>query len=282
MSATLEYLRPTTLDEALALLRRPGMRTVPLAGGVWLVPRLRRDVDVPDPLAEAVDAVVDLAELNLSFIAPEGRAGDGWLRLGAATPLEQISASAVCREFAGGLLAQAAQRAMPLNQRNAATLAGVVLGDESTSELLLALLVLDAQVAIAAEQPALVALDALRVESSHFPAGGLMTEIRLTWPSETVQGGMARVARTPADRPIVAAAALGDKSGRRLALGGVADKPLLLRLRADDDLEQALEAKLAKVALLSDWQGSAEYRRAMALVLGRRALAQVAIENALT
>ena len=43
MPATLEYLRPTTLDDALTLLRRPGLRTVPLAGGVWLVPRLRRE-----------------------------------------------------------------------------------------------------------------------------------------------------------------------------------------------------------------------------------------------
>ena len=28
-----------------------------LAGGTWLTPRLRRDIDVSDPLEEAVDAI---------------------------------------------------------------------------------------------------------------------------------------------------------------------------------------------------------------------------------
>ena len=130
MPATLEYLRPTTLGDALTLLRRPGVRTVPLAGGVWLVPRLRRDVDVPTSLYEPVDAVVDLADLGLSYVELDGQPGNGSLRLGATTTLEQISDSAVCQQLAGGLLAQAAQRAAPLNQRNAATLAGVALGAE--------------------------------------------------------------------------------------------------------------------------------------------------------
>lgn len=273
MPATLEYLRPTTLDDALTLLRRPGVRTVPLAGGVWLVPRLRRDVDVPAPLDEPVDAVVDLADLGLSFIELEGQPGHGSLRLGATTTLEQISDSALCRQLIGGLLAQAAQRAAPLNQRNAATLAGVVLGAETTSELLLALLALDAQVAIAASEPALVALDDLVAALPPYLAGGLITEITLPWPGETVQAGTARVARTPADQPIVAAVAIVDGNRRRLVVGGVAAQPLLVPLAEEDDLPTALEARLAGVSLLSDWQGSAEYRREMALVLGRRALA---------
>ena len=101
-----------------------------------------------------------------------------------------------------------------------------------------------------------------------------MTEITLPWPDETIQAGTARVARTPADQPIVAAVAVVDGASRRLAVGGVAAQPLLVPLEAEDDLPAALNARLAGVALLSDWQGSAEYRREMALVLGRRALAQ--------
>jgi CO/xanthine dehydrogenase FAD-binding subunit len=45
-----------------------------------------------------------------------------------------------------------------------------------------------------------------------------------------------------------------------------------VRLAADDDLEAALNAALEGAQVLSDWQGSSEYRRAMALVLSRRAL----------
>jgi CO/xanthine dehydrogenase FAD-binding subunit len=276
MPATLEYLRPRTLDEALALLRRPGLRTVPLAGGAWLVPRLRRDVDVPNPLEEPVDAVVDLAGLGLSYIEPEGQPGDGWLRLGATTTLEQIAHSPACRELAGGILAEAAQREAPINQRNQATLAGTVLGALSQSELLLALLALDARAVVDAGQPLTLPLDELLADLPGQLGSGLVTEIKLPWWGETARGALARVARTPTDQPIVAAAALADGDSRRLALGAVTANPLLLRLGTEAELEPALAAALEDVPLLSDWQGSSEYRRAMALVLGRRALEHAA------
>ncbi|HSN74319.1 MAG TPA: FAD binding domain-containing protein [Anaerolineae bacterium] len=274
MSATLEYLRPKTLDEALTLLRRPGMRTVPLAGGAWLVPRLRGDVDVPEPLEEPVDAVVDLADLGLSFIELEGQPGDGSLRLGATTTLEQMADSAVCRQLASGILAQAAQREAPINQRNAATVAGAVLGAPSQSELLLALLALAAHAVVNAGQPRAVPLNELLADLPGQLGGGLVTEIKLPWPAETARGGLARVARTPTDQPIVAAAALVGGDSRRVVVGGVTSAPLLLRLEAGVDLEPVLDAALEDVPMLSDWQGSDEYRRAMALVLGRRALEQ--------
>ncbi len=276
MPATLEYLRPKTLDEALALLRRPGLRTVPLAGGAWLVPRLRRDVDVPDPLKEPVDAVVDLTGLGLSFIELTGQPGDGWLRLGATTTLEQIADSAVCRQLASGILAQAAQREAPINQRNAATVAGAVLGAPSQSELLLALLALAAHAVVTTGQPRAVPINELLADLPGQLGDGLVMEIKLPWPAETVRGGLARVARTPTDQPIVAAAALADGDSRRLAVGGATAMPLLLRLGAEAELEPALDAALADLPLLSDWQGSSEYRRAMALVLSRRALDQAA------
>src|SRR5512136_1398876 len=53
-----EYHKPTTLDEALKLLRRTKLKSVPLAGGTSLIPEAARDVQ----------AVVDLNALSLSFI----------------------------------------------------------------------------------------------------------------------------------------------------------------------------------------------------------------------
>lgn len=276
MPATLQYLRPTTIDDALALLRRPGLRTVPMAGGTWLVPRLRRDVTVPEPLDEPVDAVLDLAGLGLDGIELQGEPGNGWLHLGAVTTLAAVSDSEICRALAGGILAQAAQREAPLNQRNQATVAGVALGAPSSSELLLALLALAAHAVVESGQTAVLPLQDLLTDGTQHLAGGLVTEIRLPWPAETARGGVARVARTPADQPIVAAAAVVDGASHRLAVGGVAERPLLLRLAAADDMEPALQAALAGAPLLSDWLGSAEYRREMALVLGRRALAAAA------
>lgn len=271
MPATLEYLRPQTLGEALMLLRRSDVRTVPLAGGTWLVPRLRRDVEVSDPLADRVDAVVDLADLGLDGIDLEGEPGAGWVTLGATATLTQVAESLICREVAGGILAQAAQRAAPVNQRNAATVAGATLSASSQSELLLALLVLEGQIVVNDGEPRAMSLHELLADPGQL-AGGLATAVRVPWPAATVGGGLARVARTPGDAPIVAVAAAVDGAGRRLAVGGVAAASLRLHLAADEDLERALNAALDGVELLSDWQGSSEYRRALAPVLSQRAL----------
>jgi CO/xanthine dehydrogenase FAD-binding subunit len=208
--------------------------------------------------------------LALDGIDLEGEPGNGWLILGATTTLAQIVDSSICRDVAGGVLAQAAQREAPINQRNVATVAGVALGAPSQSELLLALLALASHAVVDAGQPRVIPLHDLLADPGQL-AGGLVTAVRLPWPAAKVGGGLARVARTPGDVPIVAAVAVADAAGCRLAVGGVAAEPLLLRLVAGDDLEAALNAALEGVEVISDWQGSSEYRRAMALALSRRA-----------
>jgi carbon-monoxide dehydrogenase medium subunit/putative selenate reductase FAD-binding subunit len=73
------------------------------------------------------------------------------------------------------------------------------------------------------------------------------------------QGAVARVARMPADRAIVAAVARRDPQGTVLvAFSGVAGAPVL----ADDP--DRLEPP-------GDFRGSSEYRKAMARILGNRA-----------
>ena len=121
------YFRPDNLKTALALLQRPDMHAVPLAGGSWLVPHLRTDVDLPGSLAAEVDAVVDLADLGLNTVRLEGSPGSGWLHLGATTLLTDLVDGEACQAIAGGLLAEAARREGPVNLRNTATVAGSVL-----------------------------------------------------------------------------------------------------------------------------------------------------------
>lgn len=98
--------------------------------------------------------------------------------------------------------------------------------------------------------------------------------------------GEARVARTPSDEPIVSAVAVVE-GGRqavtraRLALTGVWPRPAGLAKAADrlagapltlDAIRDVSSAVEAEVAPKGDFLGSAEYRRAMAGVMARRAL----------
>ena len=78
----IEYHKPTTLDEALKLLRRTRLKTVPLAGGTSLVPEAAPDVQ----------AVVDLNALELSYIkTSEVSENLRGLEVGATTKLQTLA-----------------------------------------------------------------------------------------------------------------------------------------------------------------------------------------------
>jgi len=268
-----EYHRPTTLTTALRLLARPTPRTVPLAGGTWLVGRR-------DP---SIQAVVDLSGLELAFIKKGGRQ----VRLGAMTTLQTLVEDPLVYELAGGLLAEAAQRSAAPAIRNVATLGGTLVVGEATSEVLLALLVLGAQVAIRSPIRREVGLPAFLADRpAHLPSHALISEVCLPNPSAGTAAALAEVRRTPADRPIVNAAALVVRRGAtcrvaRLALGGVAPYPcrlpdveaLFSYRRFDTDLlSHTAETVAAAVSPLDDSLAGADYRRAMAAVVVTRAL----------
>jgi len=261
-----EYHRPKTLDDALALLRRSDIRSVPLAGGTELVGRKDK----------SVEAVVDLQDLGLAYIREE----QGRVCIGAMTRLQELVDSPVVQGLANGLLSHSAQTTAPLNTRNAATIGGAVAVAHPEDDVLAALLVLDAEVRLRAPRKKRLALaDYI----AHKP-WGLITEIRVPRPAGSVGTAYEKVARTPSDRPIVSATALLAMRGEvcqkaRLALGSVATTPLRVP-RTEKLLEkqkitaqlidQAAQAVMEQVQPPSDFRASAEYRREMCGVLVRR------------
>jgi carbon-monoxide dehydrogenase medium subunit len=277
MARVREYHQPETVAETLNLLARSGVVSVPLAGGTTLVPRLVQ-------ADNEVEAIVDLGRLVLDYIAFEG----DLLRLGAVVRLSDVVDSPVCSKVAGGLLSRAARLNAVVNVRNAATVGGVVVEGEPTSELLLALLALDAAIAIqsAADEPRSLPVDAFLRAPADALAQGLLTEVHFSVPQGHVGSGLARLGRTPRDRPIVAAAALVTRQDDvaahvSLALSGVAEKPVRLGTVGDalegqslttEVLDGALDGLVEQLAPPDDFRGSAEYRQAMAPILARRAL----------
>jgi CO/xanthine dehydrogenase FAD-binding subunit len=106
--------------------------------------------------------------------------------------------------------------------------------------------------------------------------------------TEGIRWGYAQVARTPADDPIVSAVACVEMQGgrvqeARIALTGAWSRPVGLAKAAgrlaggqlDEKQIQAVAAAVEEeVSPKGDFRGSAEYRRSMAAVMTRRALAQ--------
>jgi carbon-monoxide dehydrogenase medium subunit len=259
------YYRPGSVDEALALLQLEN--ACPLAGGQQVLVA-ERSV----PLA-----LVDLQVVGLDGLTRQ----DERLHIGAMVRLQQLVDSALVHP----LLADAARREGPLTYRNAATVGGTVATNDACSRVLLALLALDAEVQIRnARGSDNLALDRLLDDPAGATAGGLI--VGVTALAEVAGTGVATVARTPRDRPIVAAVVRLARQGgvcteARIALGGVAGRPLrardaeaLLSGQPFDDRRAEVVAARAAADLQppADFRGTAEYRREMAAVLTRRAL----------
>ena len=240
----MRYRRPTTIEEALEILTEPG--SVILAGGTTAVPELTSVA-----AADRTGVLIDLQDLGLDRIRRDERV----LRLGATTTLQQMIDAPEVPEFLAGL----ARREAPRTIRNMATVGGLVASAPATSELLAGLLVCGARLRIGSGDGASeVHIEEVLGSGS----GGLITEIVLG-----CNGAMAheRVARTPADSPIVAAVARRRDDGQvRLALCGVAPTPVLVEPGAVAGLEPS-----------GGFRGSSEYRRRLAVTLSERVLARI-------
>ena len=257
------YYRPTNLDEALRVLRQPN--TVPLAGGTALL-----------ATEEGItSAVVDLQNTGLDRLtwADDGRL----LRLGAMArlaDLEEFLASLAAHGGAAALLRDAAHRAGPNTYRHAATVGGVIASRLPDSELLAALLALDATVSLRLPAPETITLAAWLADDDRPP--GLITECLVYWPSGA--GAAERVARTPADQPIVSVTGWRPDGGPiRLAATGVGPRPMHLDAAEsaanEGRIDDAAAAAHDTTTHPGDFRGNAAYRAEMAAVLTRRVLA---------
>jgi len=236
------YHRPTTLEDALAVLADSG--AVALGGGTMV-----NTISDSEPME-----VVDLQALGLDGI----RADDDRLELGAMVRLSSL----VDSQVVPAMLRELAHREAPSTLRRAATVGGTVAAADPESELLAGLLAFDATVAVAHS-----------LGSENMPLADLLSDpsqLRLgiiTSVSIAVGGDAAahRTGRTPADRPIVMSVGhRGDDGTLRVALTGVAPTPVLV------DLDS-----LASLDPPADFRGSSDYRRELARVLTDRVLASL-------
>src|SRR5512143_3563279 len=190
-----EYHRPDSLNAALALLARSEPPTVPLGGGTVLTqPQATRQA--PQLSAETSFAVVDLQALGLDHLESSGKG----LFIGAAVKLETL----LNHPELPAALGRAICHEATTNLRQTATVAGTLVTSDGRSPFCLAMLALDASVECSslAGGVELLTLGELLPQRKTWLPGRLIT--RLTIPAR-VKLAYHYAARTPADRPLVAA-----------------------------------------------------------------------------
>jgi CO/xanthine dehydrogenase FAD-binding subunit len=276
MPQAFEYYRPRTLAEAIALLSRPNFHTTPL---------------IVQPKAEAlrqvgIDAFVDLSLLGLDKIEENQ---DGSVHIGAMVTLQEMVDSPILKDGTRQLLSRAAELSAGPGIRNLAGLWGTIQARNGPPEILLSLLDLEAELTLlgAGEKQRKISFqDFHALGKDSLPTGELILEARLPPLKACCGWALERVARTPRDEAIVAAAAIvevedGKVSRVRLAVAGAHPQPIRLpqieeMLRGSKFTPNILQEAAGMISQqadpVGDFRGSSEYREAMAGLVAQRAL----------
>jgi len=217
----------------------------------------------------------------VQIVVPEEEGAEARLSLGARASLQAVYDTATGPD----LFRRVLSGSVSWQRRNGTTVEEAVRSPHLAPQWVAALLAMDARVAFQEEgQERMLAefLGRAELHRRRLAAVHLSQDVlRYAW-------GESHVARTPADEPTVAAIAVIDFSlaggairRARLALTGVWREPARLAESAellmgetlsDDHIRQVVAAVEREVAPRDDSRGSADYRRAIAGVLTRRAL----------
>jgi carbon-monoxide dehydrogenase medium subunit len=282
--APFEYYAPATVDEALARLDQFGWDCKVLAGGQSLVPMMNFRLAQPA-------VIVDINNVSdLFYINPDRGGG---VRIGAMTRERQVEHDAIIAEAAPMLHAAMPMIAYP-QIRTRGTIGGSIAHADPSAELVAASVALDARFLLRSRKrgerwvPAnefFVGLFTTVLEPDE-----LLVEIRLPPMPRRSGWSFLEVSRRHHDFALVGVAALVTVArdsrceDARLVYFSVGDGPIeahqaVAVLRGQEITEglvhEAAEtASQSDVDPQSDINASADYRRHLVNVLGRRALAE--------
>ncbi|HEY4737797.1 MAG TPA: FAD binding domain-containing protein [Xanthobacteraceae bacterium] len=270
-----DYLRPDTVEEALALLAEYGDDARVLAGGQSLVPMLNLRI------VEA-DALIDISRIAALDVIREVRDKElgQSIEIGAAVTQNKLLAWPQLSEKLP-LVAAALPHVGHFQTRNKGTVCGSIAHADPSSELPLALALLGGAIVLKSQrgERLLAAKDFQKDMLTTARAGDeLITAVR--FPAANGNGigrgvGFREVARRHGDFAIVAVAAVAEnKNAVRLGVGGLAGTPMVRRI-AVNGAEEALREWAGELEGYEDLHASAAMRRDLF-----RNLAPLAIEEA--
>ena len=270
--ANFDYKRPSTVDEAIALLTQHGDDAKLLAGGHSLIPAMKLRLAQPK-------IVVDIGRIaNLSYIREAG----GSIAIGAMTTHQEIEASTLLRDRSP-LLADVAAHIGDVQVRNKGTIGGSLAHADPAADYPAAILALDAEIDLAGPRgKRTVKAGAFFVDllQTAIAPDEILVEIRVPATAKTV--AYVKTEQKASGFALAGVAAVIGADGVRVGVTGIAAKAY--RATA---VEQALAGQktptAAAIALaashaadgveaLGDIHASPEFRAHLAQVNTRRAI----------
>jgi 2-furoyl-CoA dehydrogenase FAD binding subunit len=260
-----DYARPDTVEEALSLLAQHGEDARVLAGGQTLLAMLNLRVVEPAILVD-ITRIAELAGI---------RELDDKVEVGAAVTQNALLAWPSLKEKLP-LLAAALPFVGHFQTRNKGTVCGSIAHADPTSELPLALALLEGEVVLRSQNGTRI------LRADQFQQGMLTTaraadELITAVRFPVIAGGVAfrELARRHGDFAIIAVAAVAEPGNSiRLGIGGMAERSAVGRINGSD-VRAAVERLAWELEGYDDVHASARMRRDLL-----RRLAPVVIEEA--
>ncbi len=264
-----DYLAAGSAEEAVALLAQLGGDARILAGGQSLMAVLNMRLAQPSALID-VSATADLNYVRIE---------KGHLAVGAAATQASVEWRAGLADEVP-LLARAIPYISHFQIRNRGTVCGSVAHADPSAELPLVLTALDGAVVLRSKK------SRRSLKAAEFFQGMLTTARRPDELVEEVRFPLARPGQRVAfqefaarhgDFAMAAVAAVADGRRVRLAVGGVADRPMVREWEGLDEsgIDDALNEFAWDLQAQDDHHASARFRRHLVRRLGRKAIETV-------
>jgi len=271
-AANFDYLRPSTVEEAVKLLAKHGDDAKLLAGGHSLIPAMKLRLARPK-------VVVDIGRIaNLSYIREAG----GSIAIGAMTTHADIDASKTLRDKSP-LLAETARHIGDVQVRNKGTIGGSLVHADPAADYPASILALDAEIDVVGPRGTrtIKAVDFfVDLLQTAIAADEIVTEIRVPVTAKTV--AYEKTEQKASGFALAGAAVVIGPGGVRVGITGVAakayratgvEKALAGQKALTPDLIARASAQAAAgVDALGDIHASPEFRAHLAQVNTRRAL----------
>jgi len=284
--AAFDYHRPSSLDEAVALLTRHGDGAKILSGGMSLLPVLKLRLG-------SFAHLVDIGKIpGLDYIKEDG----GFLKIGAMTRQAALERSEIVRGRYPALADAVPLIADPL-VRNRGTIGGNVANGDPGNDQPAIMIALGATLVVRGSR------GERSIPANQFYKGfyttalgpdEILTEIRIPVPPARSGGAYVKLKRKVGDFAAAAAAvqltldAKGAVERAAIALTNAGPTPveaaeaarsLVVKVPDEKTIAEAARLAAAKSAPSGDRRGSIEYKREMARVMVARALKK-ALERA--
>ncbi|HLW99102.1 MAG TPA: xanthine dehydrogenase family protein subunit M [Candidatus Acidoferrales bacterium] len=281
--ASFDYHAPKSLEEALRLLERHGDEAKLLAGGHSLLPLMKLRLASPR-------FVIDIGRLRgMSYVKEES----GVIAIGALTTHADVASSELLSQRCP-LLKETASEIGDVQVRNRGTIGGSLAHNDPAADYPAAILALDAEIVAATSSGTRTIpareffVDMLTTQLKH---GEILTQVRVPVMKPRTGGAYEKLFQPASGFAIVGVAALLTLgAGGKIESAAVGITGLGPKAFRAEGVEKTLKGKKAGDALfaeaarhaprgiepLGDLHASSDYRREMAVVFTRRALARAA------